>query len=264
MGLLKITYRTLSDEDEKGKWSVASVSKTDFNKFNPAVLGLGDISKDGETTEALAAIFDLEGFTGFCSQIDHHLVVPEFLSEFLKWLFDEISHYFKKGEIKDRVKVWGSLPFFSKFSGDGVMFLWDTGHNVETYSSIGNIVALLKTICEDYINNFLPKIKNRVARPPLRLRCGIARGQIISIGNGKDFVGACINTASRLQKVSQLSFACSRRGFDPDKCFDESIKTWFIVKRVSIRGVGEDELILVLKEEFESLSSDEKKYFKAP
>ena len=61
-----------------------------FNTFNPKVLGLGDISLPSTRTGALATVFDLSGFTNFCSQIDPHLSVPEYLSPFLNCLFDDI------------------------------------------------------------------------------------------------------------------------------------------------------------------------------
>jgi hypothetical protein len=42
-----------------------SLTNSKFNQFNPSMLGLGDISREGERIDALAAIFDLEGFTSF-------------------------------------------------------------------------------------------------------------------------------------------------------------------------------------------------------
>src|SRR5207248_701927 len=80
--------------------------------------------------------------------------------------------------------------------------------------SIRNIVFNLHIICEKYKAQFIPKVNRLVSKPPPSLRCGIARGQIISVGDGNDFVGSCINVASRLQKLSNLTFAISKRGFD--------------------------------------------------
>src|SRR3982751_2685772 len=116
MGTLKLTYVNAEDG-----WHI---SDADFRSFNASLLGLGDISADGKYFEALAAIFDLEGFTSFTNQIDPHLVIPEFLNEFLTWLFDAISAQLKR-EVDEEVILWGELPFFAKFLGDGVLFLWD-------------------------------------------------------------------------------------------------------------------------------------------
>ena len=250
MGTLRFEYSL----DTEGN-SVLRVN--DFKNFNASILGLGDISTDGEYFEALAAIFDLEAFTSFCNQIDPHLVIPEFLNEFLSWLFQCISSEFYMKEDGDKTILWGELPFFAKFLGDGVLFLWNTRDL--SMVKIGNIVISLRVICDQYRKSFLPKIKKAVVRPPSNLRCGIARGQIISVGDGKDFVGPCINVASRLQKIGQFSFAMPKRGFNLNKCFTDS---WhrdnFILIKTSIRGVGDEELVFVGKDEFDLLTDKEK------
>jgi len=79
MGKLRFKYTQKAGGDADEHW----ISVSRFKKFNASLLDLGDISKDGEYFEALAAIFDLEAFTSFCNQIDPHLVVPEYLNEFL-------------------------------------------------------------------------------------------------------------------------------------------------------------------------------------
>jgi hypothetical protein len=233
------------------------ISKSDFEKFNVSLLDLGDVSTEGEYFEALAAIFDLEAFTSFCNQIDPHLVVPEYLSEFLSWLFERLRVEFFKKKEGENVILWGHLPFFAKFLGDGVLFLWDT-RNLDP-ESLGNIVISLRSICLEYSEKFLPDIKKIVSKPPVKLRCGIARGQIISIGDGKDFVGPCINVAARLQKIGQFSFAFSKRGFNLKKSFAESYQAEFMLIKAPIRGVGDEELIFVNKVEFQGLPAKEKK-----
>ena len=204
-------------EADKAKYgdgySFNSLSKKDFASFNPQVLGLGDISRDGEYVQALAAVFDLEGFTSFSNQVDSHLVIPEFLQRFLDWLFAELAENFREGETQRTVTVWGNLPFFAKFLGDGILFLWDTGE-IMYQADISNIVFILHEINCAYATDFLPDIKKHVSKPPPKLRGGVARGQVISVGDGNDYVGSCINIAARLQKLGQLSFAISRRGFD--------------------------------------------------
>ena len=86
---------------------------------------------------------------------------------------------------------------------------------------------------------------------------------VISIGNGEDYVGPCINIASRLQKLSSLTFCVSRRGFDLEKYMPEETAVKYALKSVALRGIGEDELVWVRKEEFEELSAEEKKLFKS-
>jgi len=247
----------------EGKQKVVRVLTSEqFDRFNPDLLGLGDISSRSTQVEALAAIFDLSGFTNFCSQVDPHLAVPEYLSRFLDWLFDGIKAGFVKEKYDEEVVLWASLPFLAKFLGDGALFLWDT-RNMGG-AEICNIVTSLWEICDNYIQEFYPILKKVVTQPPRVLRCGISRGLVFSVGNGEDYVGPCINVAARLQKLSSLTFCFSRRGFDIEKHMPEETAMKYILKSVPLRGIGEDELVWIREEEFNNLKDEEKGLFRNP
>ena len=131
-----------------------STSKRNFRKFNASLLGLGDISSDGRCFEAIAAIFDLKGFTSFCDQRDPHLEVPQYLHKFLDWLFKRIAAESIKQQEGNRSVLWYPHPFFAKFLGDGVLFLWDAGRlNPDARL---NIVQAFDVICSDYEKEFIP------------------------------------------------------------------------------------------------------------
>ncbi|MGK4568525.1 hypothetical protein [Flavobacterium sp. 3HN19-14] len=239
---------------KNGDESVTIMKKEKFESFNEAILGLGNIEKKSKQINALSVLFDLEGFTHFCRQIDPQLAVPEYLSEFLKWLFAEV-----RKELTDEVypkgyDTFSDLPFLSKFMGDGVLFLWDIENLSDT--QIMNIVVSMHEICLHYQKDFLKNIERKIIDPPLRLRCGIARGAIYSVGNENDFVGPSINMSARLQKLNSLSFCFSRRGLNPEinPLFDNMLVT----KKANIRGIGENELVCVLKSEFEKLDQKDK------
>ncbi len=234
------------------------VKKNKFESFNEDILGLGKIDKKSNQINALSAIFDLEGFTNFCKQIDPHLAVPEYLNDFLKWIFKEIRVEFIQDEYNEGYEMWSDLPFLSKYLGDGILFLWDTDSMDDT--EILNVVVSLYEVCEKYTTDFLPEISDKIISPPTKLRCGIARGAIYSVGNGNDYVGACINMSARLQKLHSLSFCFSRRGLDPLK-MEEGYKSIFITKKVNIRGIGENELVCFRKDEYNNLSVDLKNLF---
>jgi hypothetical protein len=245
---------------EKRKESIAIIKKETMNSFNSGILGLGDISSKSIPVNALAAIFDLQGFTHFCTQVDPHLAVPSFLDHFLTWLFAKVKQTCIEEEVEEGYKIYLEPPFFAKFLGDGILFLWDTERKDDT--EINNIVSSCQRVSMHYRDQFWPTIKEKVSYAPTALRCGIARGTIYSIGNGDDFVGPCINLASRLQKLSNLTFAFSRKGFDFEKYMPVNRSERYFVKEVQIRGIGESELVCVLKEEYESLPEDEKRKFK--
>ena len=259
---LEEQHKTVEVEGGQKRIKLLTVTSEQFDRFNPDVLGLGDIGSPSAQVEALAAVFDLSGFTSFCSQVDPHLAVPEYLSSFLAWLFAEI----KKGSVKESLEeekiLWAGLPFLAKFLGDGVLFLWDTKNMGG--AEICNVVTSLWEICGNYVREFYPIIRKVVAQPPKVLRCGVSRGLVFSVGNGEDYVGPCINIAARLQKLSSLTFCFSRRGFDVEKHMPEETAAKYVLKSVSLRGIGEDELVWVRKEEFDGLQDEEKALFISP
>jgi hypothetical protein len=233
-----------------------------LNRFNPSILGLGDIGLASKEVEAIAAVFDLARFTTFCNQVDPHLAVPKYLSYFLAWLFGEIRTRLIEGSYGNRQQLWAELPFSAKFLGDGVLFLWNTRGLPENV--ICKIVTTLYEICAAYRREFYPSISMAVNKPPSTLRCGIARGRVFSVGNGRDYIGHCINNASRLQKLSLLTFCFPHRGFNIHQYMNNGYKNVFVKKCVTIRGIGENELIWVIKDEFDRLPQKTKELFRNP
>lgn len=241
------------------------VRKTIFDKFGADLVGLADLTERTKTFEGLAAILDLKDFTRFCDQRDSHSAVPQFLNAFLDWLFGAIRNELldtdEESEMNDsgEVGLWFHLPIFGKFLGDGLLLLWDvTDMSKEARR---NVVQAFDLICNDYKRVFLKRIRGRFATPPSKLRCGIAQGLVTSIADGRDYVGMCINIASRLQKLAEdsFSFGFSKQGMEQTKGSD-----WyedFRLIKYKVRGVSKPELIYVLKKEFISLSrEDQRKY----
>jgi len=241
---------------------VKLIKKPAFNAFNESTLGLGDLSKESSPVNTLAVIFDLSGFTNFCKQIDPHLVVPQFLNRFLKWIYEQIRKETISQTYPEGYNTWSKLPFFSKFLGDGLLLLWDTKDTPG--DEICNIVIMLKDICTSYESSFLKGISNKYSEPPNKLRCGIARGIVYSVGESNDFIGACINVASRLQKFGNLSFCFAKRGIDYEEEMLDNVHPMFLTKKINIRGIGNNELVVVSKKEFEALGPDDQKLFSNP
>lgn len=253
MSKLRIKYSLFGDDGDETEYF--SIKPADAKRFNVSILGLGSIASQGKPREVLAAIFDLEGFTNFCSQADPHLFMPVFLGRFLDWIFKTILNETICKESGGDVLLWTKLPFYAKFTGDGVLFLWDL-KNTEP-CDVGNMVMVLDNVCDAYRNDFLPKIRNKVVKPPSRLRCGAARGRVVSVGSDMDYVGPCINTASRLQKLEKFSFAFLAKGIDLGMFAEVEQKNIVLIK-YPIRGVGDEELIYVKQREFNSLSDKQK------
>jgi hypothetical protein len=237
------------------------LSAAAFAKFNPSLLGLGDLALPSSATDAIAGIFDLGGFTNFCKQIEPHLSVPLFLSEFLDWLMQRLKSQSKKKQTESGVWLLNPLPFFVKFMGDGLLVLWDV-------SKIGdparrNVIRFAYEICQSYKTDFLPDVACKVVDPPTLLRCGLARGTVYSVGDGSDYVGSCINMAARLQKLPGVPFAFNRRGINLEATSrHEFFKKRIVVRRVSVRGIGENELVAIEKAVFDAMTREDKAQFR--
>ncbi len=231
-----------------------------IKRFNPSLLELGDISLPSMEREALAAIFDLTGFTRFCNQVDAYLAIPQFLSEFLEWFFESIRKRITEKTVGNRTALWAELPVKVKFLGDGLLIIWNA-HRM-TDETMCRLAVNLYDICRAYRREFFPVISMKVNKPPVRLRCGVARGKVFTVGNGNDYVGHCINNASRLSHLYSLSFAFPHRGFPVQEYLPPEIMNLFVAKYVSIRGIGENELVWIVKTEFEKLPEAEKIFFR--
>jgi class 3 adenylate cyclase len=238
------------------------VNNDSLSKFNPSMLDLGDINAPSQEITAIAAMFDLSGFTRFSNQVDAHLAIPKFLNDFLDWFFSRIKLGLTVEDYGDRKSLWTELPILVKFLGDGVMLLWNTQNMTEI--QICKIVAALYDICCAYRHQFYPKISMAVDKPPKVLRCGVARGKVFSIGNGKDYVGHCINTASRLSKLSPLSFCFHNRGVQVQDYMPKEYYGVFIKKHLPVRGLEEDEPVWIVKDEFDRLPKKSKVLFHNP
>lgn len=267
-------YKYVHDSNQE---TVVLISNSELDEFNPSLLNIGELNIISETREVIASIFDLEGFTDFCKQVDPQLSVPLFLNDFLNWLFNEIKKEVKAKKNKNDIALWSELPFFSKFLGDGILLLWNINskeisnqlndNGLKTHTQVQtlacNIVVSLDYISDSYKDFVEKKLSKKYVNPPPKLRCGIARGSVLSIGNGHDYVGPCINIASRLQKLNGLGFCFQKRGFDIEVGMEEAKKD-YILKKVKIRGIGENELVYIRKDDFAELDDNDKKYFKKP
>jgi hypothetical protein len=238
-----------------------AIKQAVFDKFNPSVLGLGQLTNESVTKGAICAVFDLQGFTVFCKQVEPHLSVPIFLNDFLHWIFEAIRKETIEKQLSDGVALWHDLPFYVKYLGDGLLVLWDT--NGMSLTAQHNLILSCLSITKKYVKDFMPVMRKKTSDTPPILRCGMAKGNVFSVGNGDDYVGSCINIASRLQKMNGLTFAFARRGFDPEGRFKDKGNNW-ILKKVEIRGIGDGELIYIRLNEFQGMHMNDQAAYVDP
>lgn len=217
---------------------------------------------------AIVLIFDLEGFSNFFNQPD----VSDYLPAFLNHIFTAVNICIVGGDAywlpkNDSASVKLTLEIaHQKFMGDGALLVLlpdktqkkisdDTAQKL--CNRLWNLKRNFKKIlqrCSDDVPVF--------ALPP-RIRFGIARGTVLELtkqgSNESEFVGFCINLASRLQKYCPtLGFIGSARM----QLSSSMLKTHGYKKIVAtaIKGfpkeivfVDENELNNVSKEEFSAL-----------
>jgi hypothetical protein len=238
-----------------------SLDSEAIKRFNPSMLELGDINAPSREKEAIAAVFDLTGFTTFCNQVDAYLAIPKFLNDFLEWFFTSIRTKVTEKGPGDHSTLWTGLPIMVKFLGDGLLVLWDARKMTE--KQICRLAGTLYQICYTYRTEFYPRISMAVNKPPAVLRCGVARGKVYGIGNNKEYVGHCINNASRLTRLGSLTFCFPHRGFQVREHMPVEFRQVFMPKYVSIRGVGENELVWVVGDEYYRLPVKDREMFRS-
>lgn len=242
-----------------GQDSHSSLTIEQFNSFNESILGINKIDLPTIKKEAICIIFDLEGFTSFCFKPSSLPIITNFLNDFLRWIFLMVRLKNIQKRNDKYIALFSSFPFFNKFMGDGVMFIYDT--EIIDVPGIHNIIVQMKEICDEYHTLFYSQYSSIYQDMPKQLRCGIARGPVFSIGGGQDYVGPCINKASRLQKLDEFSFSFSLEGIDISKV-GRNPEKYYTSIRSTLRGAEREERIGVLLTEFNSLSQEAKKEYK--
>lgn len=164
------------------------------------------------TRHAIAASFDMSGFSKFCRRPDAHAYLHRYLS-FLFDSFDKAFEDFWRDVFKDTTKlVQVPRPDFVKYTGDGALLFWvrDSGEDFSN-KFCTSVVASLR-----HFQQQLPiKVAEwerqwRVHDLPKSARFGIATGPVhplstppgpilIPASEVVDHAGYCINLAVRLQ-----------------------------------------------------------------
>lgn len=247
---------------QHGDVRLSLLKKKKWAQFDASILGLGDISVDSIVRTVICTIFDLEEFTKFSKQMDPQLAVPVFLNDYLGWFFDQIKAETQMEEYDEGIQTWHDLPFFVKFMGDGMLLLFGTEGVGEIAQR--NILTSCLAICNRYRLEFYGHIKQSVSDVPNKLRCGIAKGNVSSVGNRNDYVGPCINFASRLQNLPGSTIAFANRGFNVETKWTKEMLSRWLAKSIFVKGIGDSELIYIRKREYEQMSSEDQEFYSDP
>ena len=156
---------------------------------------------------ALVMIYDIEGFSAFFNQPDVQYYVPKFINR----ISNAISIIIYGGE-----DYWGAKPstmhpllrpVHEKFLGDGALYIWLPPTNERDFGS-----EFIPILCNRLWNlqNSFSRLRKKcsedipIVELPKNVRFGLARGTVYELTNRKtrerEYIGFCINLASRLQK----------------------------------------------------------------
>jgi class 3 adenylate cyclase len=215
-------------------------------------------SQASRPRHGVALVYDLEGFSKFFNQPDVQHYVPDFLNhinEALSGVFSGKNNYWE-GDEEDS----GSLlhPVHEKSLGDGALYIWTPPAREVTFSDdfailLCNRLWNLKTNFPTVLRQAADKVP--VVDLPQRIRFGLARGTVYELTRKgttrREFIGFCINLASRLQKYCpDLGFIASARIGVPASILEEN--EYMKVVATRLRGFP-DEIVVVDRGEYERL-----------
>jgi class 3 adenylate cyclase len=212
-------------------------------------------------TTGVALIFDLANFSKFFNQPD----IQEYVTKFLNFIFEALEIAFYGGHAYySSSETLSSLeyePVHEKFLGDGALYLWTPPPDKSV--RFANLLMNRLWHVQRFYRNIIKKAERElpVADLPTSIRFGLARGTIFELernDGSKEYIGFCINLASRLQKYCpELNFMASARLNVPHDTLIEH--GYSKVVATKIRGFPE-EVVVVHKGEYERLPDEVRKH----
>jgi class 3 adenylate cyclase len=214
----------------------------------------------------LALVFDISGFTNFFNKPD----IQDYITDYINNIIDCVEtciwggevFWIEVGSVDRELPPMSVRPSLRKFLGDGMLYVWENTEE-EKLDRIEFNVILLNRLWNIHNNfskiNKLLRDQMPIAELPKQLKFGLAQGTVYKLTENDgsiDYIGPCINLASRLVKYCpNLNIvASSRLNIDKETLLDNNyIKT--IAKE--LRSF-ESEIVIVDKGDYDKLSDDEK------
>lgn len=218
------------------------------------------INQASRPKNAVALIYDLEGFSRFFNQPDVQEYVPQFInivSASIASIINGGDTFWCPSGVQD-----GALlqPVHEKFLGDGGLYIFTPAKGELTFPDeflmhLCNRLWNLKSNFDAVISACADEVP--VFELPRRIRFGLARGTVYELmkeTGETEYIGFCINLASRLQSYcNALGFISSARMNLPDSVLAEH--DFMKVVATKLRGFSK-EIVIVDKDEFENLNGD--------
>lgn len=213
----------------------------------------------------LALIFDISGFTKFYNKPDVHY----YMTSYINHIIDCMEVNIWGGEVywtEDNKKIppLKLLPTMRKFLGDGMLYVWEDSED----RLISNSPTLKNNLINrlwNLQNNFYKINKKLMENIPIgdlpsTVKFGIAQGTIFKLEEADgttDYIGPCINLASRLVKYcAEINFIASARLDLPNGKLEED--GYFRIIAKELRSF-ENEIVIIDKTDYENIGNADKK-----
>lgn len=217
-------------------------------------------------SNGLALIFDISGFTNFFNKPDIQDYITDYINQIINcvetciWGGD--IYWIKPGQVETEATPMFIKPSLRKFLGDGMLYVWedddkkiasDSAIRINLLNSLWNIHAQIDTINKKIREN-MP-----VADLPADIKFGLAQGSIYKLTENDgtiDYIGPCINLASRLVKYCpDMSIIASTRL----RIYKEDIEA-FKYKKVIAKVLRsfEKEIVIVDKNDYDNMVKEER------
>jgi len=219
---------------------------------------------------AVALLYDLEGFSRFFNQPDVQDYIPAFLNHVSAAvgvnLFGGEAYWAYNATI-DPLKIEVA---HEKFTGDGALYILlppagSSDFPPGTLQHLCNRLWTLKNRFYEVVNKALDMVP--VLEVPRKVRFGLSRGSVYELRTqgptASEYIGFSINLASRLQKYCpELGFIASARLMFSDSEIERH--GFMKVVATQLRGFAE-EIVVIDRVEYEALPDDiRNRLFKEP
>ncbi|WP_158824752.1 hypothetical protein [Mucilaginibacter lacusdianchii] len=213
-------------------------------------------------TLGLAMIFDVSGFTNFFNKPDLQYYITDYINHVIECV--EITIY-------GGIDYWTTYPeklkslqkpSLRKFLGDGLLYIWeenDTAYlknskfKIDLINRVWNLQTYFKEVNKK-LHEIIP-----IADLPKSIKFGLAQGTVYKLSEadgGQDYIGPCINLASRLVKYCpEINFICSARLNLPLQ--DISNNGYMKIIANEIRSF-EYEIVIIDQDDYLSLKEEDK------
>jgi len=217
--------------------------------------------KASRPKNAVALLYDLEGFSRFFNHPDVQDYVPAFLNHVSAamgvCLFGGTEYWTDNLQLTPlQVQV-----AHEKFTGDGALYILlpapgDSDFPSSTLPNLCNRLWNLKQHFGNVVKKCLEEVP--VTEVPRNIRFGLSRGSVYELRkpgtSTTEYIGFCLNLASRLQKYCrELGFIASARLMLPDEVI--VAHDYLKVVATQIKGFP-NEIVLVDKDEYQELSDE--------